>query len=488
MAADDRENGAPTVPRRPRVHFTPPSGWMNDPNGLVHVDGVWHLFYQHHPGSLLWGPMHWGHATSRDLVSWEHHPVALEPDHLGTAFSGSAVVDHDGVAGFGAGALVAFYTHFLEESPQSQGVAYSTDGGTTWHTYDQNPVLTAPGGLVDFRDPKVVRLPGRAREPWVMVVVAGEEVLFFRSRNLLDWRPAGRFGEAYGAHGAVWETPDLFRLPVEGTAGTRWVLSVSVQDGGPAGGSATQYFVGDFDGETFHCDDPPEVVRWVDHGADFYAPQSWSDVPGGRRVWLAWMSNWAYARDVPADTWRGVMTVPRELALVRRGGGPVLAQRPVPELTCPAEGDGSRRDVGVQPGSEVVLARTHPAVAVDVDLALPAGEATGLVLEVRRGGHTAVRVAYASATGVLAVEPAQRGLPAGCRADRQEAVVAPAGDVLGLRLVVDTCSVELFAAGGTAVFTNQVFVDGDETEVALRADAAPVRLSRMAVRPLPVPR
>ncbi len=321
---------------------------MNDPNGLVHVDGVFHLCYQHHPADLLWGPMHWGHATSRDLVTWEHQPIALVPDHLGTAFSGSAVVDRDGVAGFGEGALVAFYTHFLEDVPQSQGVAFSVDGGTTWRPYDGNPVLSAPEGLVDFRDPKVLRLRDGH---WVMVVAAGDEVALFRSTDLLKWEPCSTFGRGHGAHGGTWETPDLFEVRVEGTDETRWVLVVSVLGGGPAGGTGTQYFLGDFDGVRFTSDDPPATVRWVDHGADFYAPQSWSDAPDGRRIWVAWMSNWDYARTTPASTWRGAMTLPRDVFLHRADGRVVLAQQPVRELDAHSRAVTEEHDLLLRPGA-----------------------------------------------------------------------------------------------------------------------------------------
>ena len=191
----DAEPDEVAGPERPHLHFTPPSGWLNDPNGLVHVDGTWQLCYQHHPDSLVWGPMHWGRATSRDLVHWEHHPIALRPDHLGAAFSGSAVVDDEGVAGLGAGALVAFYTHFVEGEPQTQGVASSADGGRTWTAHPDNPVLRGPEGLVDFRDPKVLRYGGPDGH-WVMVLVGGDEVIFHRSEDLLTWTECGRSGPA----------------------------------------------------------------------------------------------------------------------------------------------------------------------------------------------------------------------------------------------------------------------------------------------------
>ncbi len=468
----DADPGADLAPERPHVHFTPPSGWLNDPNGLVHVDGTWQLCYQHHPDSLVWGPMHWGRATSRDLVHWEHQPIALRPDHLGAAFSGSAVVDTDGVAGFGAGALVAFFTHFLEGEPQTQGVASSTDGGRTWTPHPGNPVLRGPEGLVDFRDPKVLRYGGPGPDGhWVMVLVGGPEVIFHRSADLLTWTECGRFGREHGAHEGLWETPDLFELEVEGTGERRWVLVVSVMAGGPAGGSGTQYFTGTFDGSTFTCDGPPEEVRWVDHGADFYAPQSWYGAPGGRRTWVAWMSNWAYARAVPASTWRGVMTLPRDVTL-RPGpdGRPVLVQRPTAELdvhgaapttVLPTAG---KRSVPA-PLSEAVgavWAVPEAPQAYDLVVRVPSG-AGSCTVDVHRDETLgrATRISWdAAGPGrlVLTVRRDDRGLvgvdpPGG----QVVALPEPEGGTVEVRVVVDTCSVEVFADGGGVVLTNQVF-------------------------------
>jgi fructan beta-fructosidase len=456
------------VPDRPEVHFTPPSGWMNDPNGLVHVDGTWHLSYQHHPHDLSWGPMHWGHATSTDLLTWRHEPVALRPDHLGAAFSGSAVVDRDGVAGFGAGALVAFFTHFEEGVPQSQGVAVSIDGGTTWVPYDGNPVLRAPAGLVDFRDPKVFRHDGR----WVMVLAAGHEVALFTSPDLLRWEPASRFGRDHGAHGGVWETPDLVELPVEGTDERRWVLVVSVMAGGPAGGSGTQWFPGSFDGTTFVPDDPPGVVRWVDHGGDFYAPQSWSGAPGGRKVWVAWMSNWAYGRTTPAEGWRGAMTVPRELSLRRTDAGVTLLQRPVDEL-------GDRGRVVADHDHLTVPERWQGPVSKAFELLVEVPEGERLAVELLDG---AARVAWDGA--VLRVERDAGGLT-GADPAPQEVPVPAGGGPLELRVLVDTCSVEVFADGGAVVLTDQVFPRRPvRSALALVAEDGPLRVRRLLVREL----
>ena len=432
------------VPPRPHVHYTPAAGWLNDPNGLIHVEGTWHLAYQHHPHDLSWGPMHWGHATSTDLVSWHHEPVALRPDHLGAAFSGSAVVDHEGVAGFGAGALLAFFTHFEEGEPQSQGLAVSNDGGATWEPYEGNPILAAPERLVDFRDPKVFRYGGHGAEGhWVMVLSAGQEVALYTSTDLLHWEPASRFGRHHGAHGGVWETPDLFELEIGGTGERRWVLAVSVIAGGSAGGSGTQWFSGTFDGRTFEADGGPADVRWVDHGGDFYAPQSWSNAPDGRRVWVAWMSNWAYGRTTPAETWRGSMTVPRDVTLRRTATGTALCQWPVPELDA--------RGRTVLEAEQVTVSapwRLDAGEAFDLRLLLEPGAAGALSLL-----DGAVRVTCED--GWIRVQRSVEGL-AGADPSTQR-VRVPATSGIDLRAVVDTCSVELFLDGGAVVLTNQVY-------------------------------
>jgi sucrose-6-phosphate hydrolase SacC (GH32 family) len=470
----------PAAPQRPHVHFSPPSGWMNDPNGLLHVDGVYHLFYQHHPDSLVWGPMHWGHATSRDLVAWEHHPIALRPDHLGTAFSGSAVLDVAGDAGLGRGAMVLFYTHFREDEPQSQGLASSVDGGETWTPYSGNPVLDAPPGLIDFRDPKVIRYgapPGEPGGHWVMVVVAGDEVVLHRSDDLLGWTESGRFGRGYGAHGGAWETPDLFELEVDGTGERRWVLVVSVLGGGPAGGTGTQYFVGSFDGDVFTCEDPPGEIRWVDHGADFYAPQSWTDAPGGRRTWLAWMSNWAYARTVPASTWRGAMTVARDDRLRHDGRRAVLAQQPAEEIEARGRVLAHEKDLAVGPGAPW---EADAPAAYELRLRLDGG-AAGTTY---RGAGGATRLTYDPARGVLHVLRSDRGLVGVDPPGGQEVAVPVRDGEVEIRLLVDTCSVEVFADGGAVVLTNQVFPMPDASGVALHVVGAPAQVRSVELRDL----
>jgi fructan beta-fructosidase len=324
---------------RPQYHFTPLTGWMNDPNGLVYFEGEYHLFYQHYPDSTVWGPMHWGHAVSRDLVHWQHLPIALYPDSIGCIFSGSAVVDSNNTAGFQQGstpAMVAIFTyHNLDWEKagrldrESQGIAYSLDRGRSWTKYAGNPVLPNQGA-VDFRDPKVFWHAPTQR--WIMPLAVGDFLEIYTSPNLKNWTKASEFGRNEGAHGGVWECPDLF--PIRAEDGTsKWILIQNMGRGAVNGGSGTQYFIGQFDGQRFVNDNPPNSVLWLDYGADNYAGITWNGNPDGRRIFIGWMSNWDdYAQTVPTRSWRSGMTIPRTLHLVKGSQGWQLAQRPVAEL------------------------------------------------------------------------------------------------------------------------------------------------------------
>lgn len=323
---------------RPQFHFTPKTGWMNDPNGLVYYEGEYHLFYQHYPDSTVWGPMHWGHAVSEDLFHWEHLPIALYPDSLGYIFSGSAVVDWKNTSGLGSAEqppLVAIYTYHNMQGEragkidyQTQGIAYSLDKGRTWTKYDHNPVLANPG-IRDFRDPKVAW--NEVSNQWVMTLAVKDHIEFYASPDLKKWSKLSEFGKSIGAHGGVWECPDLFPL-IDEADNTQWVLLVSINPGGPQGGSATQYFVGDFDGKNFTPQDT--LIRWIDYGADNYAGVTWSDIPAtdGRRLFIGWMSNWQYANVVPTKAWRSATTLPREVVLNQKDQIFELKFKPVAEI------------------------------------------------------------------------------------------------------------------------------------------------------------
>lgn len=318
---------------RPQFHFSPKNNWMNDPNGMVYLNGKYHLFFQYNPNSTVWGPMHWGHATTRDFFNWEEQPIALYPDSLGTIFSGSAVVDKNNTAGFGKNALVAIFTYHnqkIEDAKtglhQYQGMAYSTDEGKTWTKYKGNPVLPNPG-ITDFRDPKVMWF--EAGKKWVMTLATKDRITFYSSPNLKEWKRESEFGEKLGSHGGVWECPDL--IPLEFNGKTVWVLLVSINPGGPNGGSATQYFTGDFDGNKFTPS--TTIEKWIDYGTDNYAGVTWSNT-GKRKIFMGWMNNWQYANLVPTKGWRGATTIARDLCLDQIAGDFFVRSVPVKEMNA----------------------------------------------------------------------------------------------------------------------------------------------------------
>lgn len=324
-------------PFRPQFHFSPEKKWMNDPNGMVYYKGIYHLFYQYYPGDIVWGPMHWGHATSTDLIHWNSKKIALFPDKLGLIFSGSAVVDVNNTSGLGTKEnppMIAIFTYHNMEmekagqiNAQSQGLAYSLDEGETWTKYSQNPIISN-SIYKDFRDPKVFW--NEEIKQWNLVLVAGDHAKFYTSKNLLNWTLAGEFGKNNGAHGGVWECPDIFKLKVDNSAEEKWVLLISINPGAPNGGSGTQYFVGDFDGKSFKTNQ--KDIQWIDYGTDNYAGVTYNDAPDNKRIFIGWMSNWLYARDTPTKNWRSAMTLPRTLSLSKRNNQYVLKSTPVEQL------------------------------------------------------------------------------------------------------------------------------------------------------------
>jgi levanase/fructan beta-fructosidase len=332
---------------RPNFHFTPKKGWMNDPNGMFYKNGYYHLFYQHNPDANVWGPMHWGHAISADLITWTEKPIALYPDEKGYIFSGSAVVDEKNTSGFGTlenPPIVAMFTyHDMKKEKagvtnfQSQGIAYSLNEGLTWTKYEANPIIKNPN-IKDFRDPKMTW--DAIHQQWLMVLAAGDKTMFYGSKNLREWELLSDFGKDIGAHGGVWECPDFFPIQVEGTEDYKWVMLLSINPGGPNGGSATQYFVGDFDGKTFVLDKnfsqdiKKQKALYIDYGRDNYAGVTWSNISevDGRKLFIGWMSNWDYAQKVPTEKWRSSMTIARELKLLKESNQYRLSSEPVREL------------------------------------------------------------------------------------------------------------------------------------------------------------
>lgn len=313
---------------RPAYHHTPAYGWMNDPNGMFYKDGVWNLYFQHNPYGSQWENMTWGHSTSTDLVHWKFQGDPVQPDALGTVFSGSAVVDKENTSGFGKGAVIALYTSAGES--QTQSMVYSTDNGKSFTKYEGNPVITS--NVPDFRDPHMFW--NEDIKKWNMILAAGQHMEIYTSDNLKDWKLESSFGETYGNHGGVWECPDLMKMKVRGTNKEKWMLICNINPGGPFGGSATQYFIGDFDGHKFTCESKPEVTKWMDYGKDHYATVTFDNAPAGRRVAIAWMSNWQYANQVPTLQYRSGNSIPRDLGLFEYKGETYCSVVPSPEMTA----------------------------------------------------------------------------------------------------------------------------------------------------------
>ena len=455
MSLSDTFDTANTEKFRPAYHHTPAYGWMNDPNGMFYKDGVYHLYFQHNPYGSTWGNMNWGHSYSTDLVHWTYAGDAITPDAWGTVFSGSAVVDKDNSAGFGRNAIVAFYTS-AKPTPwgdaQMQSIAYSTDDGKTFEKYPGNPVITSTEK--DFRDPHVFRHEATGR--WIMILAAGQEMRIYSSANLKDWTYESSFGKEYGSHAGVWECPDLFELPVEGTSEKKWVLVCNINPGGPFGGSATQYFTGTFDGHKFTCDTKPEVTKWMDYGKDHYATVSFDNAPDGRRVMIAWMSNWQYANQVPTVQFRSANAIARDVYLFRDKGVDYVGSRPVAEMTA-LRGDAVVSKKATLGELSVKKMFKTPSGAYEIDLAMAPqdGATVKLMLSNQKGEY--VTVVYDGNMGTLSFDRRQGG-------DNKFSELFPAvttapvhGKLTSLRVFVDKSSVEVFGNDGRAVMTNLVF-------------------------------
>lgn len=469
-------------PHRPQIHFSPKQKWTNDPNGMVYHNGTWHLFFQHYPDSTIWGPMHWGHATSKDLVHWQEQPIALYPDSLGYIFSGSAVVDKNNTAGFGNNALVAIFTHHDPRGEkenrnnfQNQSIAYSTDEGRTWTKYAGNPVLKNPG-ITDFRDPKVCWY--EPQKKWIMTLATKDCITFYSSPDLKGWTKESEFGKELGAHGGVWECPDLFQLDDNGKK--VWVLIVSINPGGPNGGSATQYFLGDFNGSRFTPIDTN--TRWIDYGPDDYAGITWSNT-GNRKIFLGWMSNWIYANIVPATTWRNAMTIARELKLKRAGNEMYVASEPVAELKKIQSKPVVLQNIQVQKSFDVASKAGKITFPARLDLNLEKNSDYSIVLSNDAGEEVAI--GYDKAQQQYYIDRSRSG-QTNFQKDFAARHVAPrlsrAGS-MDLSLILDVNSVEMFADGGLTVMTSIYFPAKPFTQVRIESPEN-ITIKKLAVSSL----
>lgn len=430
---------------RPTYHHTPVYGWMNDPNGLFYKDGEWHLYYQHNPYGSQWENMHWRHSVSRDLMTWEDCGEALAPDGLGTIFSGCCVVDNDNTAGLGKGAIIAFYTSAGEN--QTQCMAYSTDNGQTFTKYPGNPVITS--NVPDFRDPHVFWHKETAR--WIMILAAGQEMNIYSSADLKSWKYESAFGHGYGNHDGVWECPDLMKLPVAGTDKEKWMLVCNINPGGPSGGSATQYFTGEFDGHKFVCDTKPEVTKWMDYGKDHYAAVTFDNAPDNRHVIIAWMSNWQYANQVPTKQYRSGNSIARDLHLYEYNGDTFVGVVPSKEV------DAKRGKAVVKNFSG--KKKTFDAVdgAYEMVLNLSARPKTPLTLTLQNAKGEKVSMTYNADEGTFSMDRTQSGETSFSDAFAAVTTAPVNGEMRTLRLFFDKCSIEAFDGEGKMAMSNLVF-------------------------------
>ena len=441
---------------RPVYHHTPAYGWMNDPNGMFYKDGVYHLYFQHNPYGSTWGNMTWGHSTTTDLVNWNYEGLAIEPDAWGAVFSGSAIVDHDNAAGFGENAVIAFYTS-AKSTPwgdtQTQSMAYSLDGGKTFTKYAHNPIVTS--AKRDFRDPKVFWYkPGKH---WVMILAGGQEMDIYSSENLKDWIYESSFGAKQGAHGGVWECPDLVELPVEGTKEKKWVLICNINPGGPFGGNAAQYFVGTFDGKKF-VNESPTQTKWMDWGKDHYAAVTFSDAPGGRCIALGWMSNWQYQNALPTSQYKGSNTIARDLTLYRQDGELLLRCAPSVEIEKARKEKVDMPSFRVSDSYDVGSLLENNAGAYEIDMTVSNSGASKIMFILSNGKEEKVSMYYDIMRRQFVMDRSESG-KVDFSADFPAVTVAPVSDTedIRLRLFVDRTSIEAFGDDGKFVMTNQIF-------------------------------
>ena len=429
---------------RPAYHHSPAYGWMNDPNGLFYKDGVWHLYYQWNPYGSQWENMTWGHSTSTDGLHWTPQPTAIEADALGAIFSGCCVVDKNNTAGFGNGAIVAYYTS--AGARQTQSMAYSLDGGQTFTKYAGNPVIVSD--VPDFRDPHIFW--NEEAGFWNMVLASGQEMSIYSSKDLKQWKHESNFGLTYGNHSGVWECPDLMKLPVDGTGEQKWMLICNINPGGPFGGSATQYFIGQFDGHQFVCEDQPEETKWMDYGKDHYATVTFDNAPDGRRVAIAWMSNWQYANQVPTMQFRSTNSILRDLSLYQYEGETYCAVRPAKEMDA-ARGKKIARPtdrceivVTLKGDARITLSNgSKERVVLDYD-----ADMASLDFDRRHSGQCSFSDAFPTV------------------------VTAPVhGSLRTLRIFIDKSSIEVFDADGRLSMTNLVFPSSPYNRISVKGKA-----------------
>lgn len=468
---------------RPAYHHTPLYGWMNDPNGMFYKDGEWHLYYQWNPYGSKWQNMTWGHSSSSDLINWTSHPAAIEPNGLGSVFSGSSAIDTDNSAGFGKDAVVAMYTS--AGASQVQSLAWSTDNGETFNIYGGNPVLTLDS---EARDPNMFWNPDTKLWTLVLAHALDHEMLIFTSPDMKEWTLQSSFGKGEGAQGGVWECPDLFELPVDGGQDKKWVLICNINPGGPFGGSSIQYFTGDFDGKNFKADTDASgkvPTKWLDYGKDNYALVSWSDAPQGRRTVIGWMSNWQYAAEVPTKQFRSANTLPRDMYLFTGDDGQVYAAtEPSPEMLNLRDKltlSKPNMSVGKKATTLSLPDRNGGICEILMDIEAPKSGEVNLTLGNEAGEE--VVMTYSPDSATIAFDRRRSGI-VDFSQDFPAVTTAPilkSGKMLSLRIFVDRSSIELFADGGRSTMTNLVFPTQPYSTLSINTTSGKAKVKNLKI-------
>ena len=462
-------------PFRPQFHFSPEKKWMNDPNGMVYYKGIYHLFYQYYPDGIVWGPMHWGHATSSDLINWEHKKIALFPDKLGLIFSGSAVVDLKNTSGLGTletPPMVAIFTYHNMEGEklgrkdfQTQGLAYSLDEGNSWQKYKGNPIIRN-SNQKDFRDPKAFW--NAETNLWNLVLVAGDHAQFYTSKNLINWEFESEFGKNAGAHGGVWECPDIFKLKVADSNEEKWVLLISINPGAPNGGSGTQYFIGDYDGKSFKTNQ--KDIKWIDHGTDNYAGVTYNSAPNNKRIFIGWMSNWNYATKTPTKNWRSAMTLPRELSLLKINTDYVLKSEPVIQLQKQLKQDYSNKLIALKANEKTVINYDN----FNQSEIKFTGENKDLKLVFSNEEKDSLTIEYNALQKTFSIDRRHSGIVnfEGTFGKQIHKTAVPnlISNTIDYQIIMDWSSIEIFINGGIYSFTEQIFPNKPYTKLAVKSN------------------
>ena len=468
---------------RPVFHHTPLYGWMNDPNGMFYKDGEWHLYYQLNPYGSKWQNMTWGHSSSKDLIHWEHQSIAIRQNALGTVFSGSSVIDHNNTAGFGKDAIIALYTS--ASTSQMQSLAYSNDNGNTFSIYNGNPILTLE---TEARDPNMFW--NNETNEWNLVLAHAleHEILFFTSPDLKKWTLSSSFGKGEGCQDGVWECPDLFELPVQGTDLKKWVLIVNLNPGGPFGGSATQYFIGDFDGKTFTADKNADGIiptKWLDYGKDHYATVSWSDAPSDRRVLIGWMSNWQYAADVPTLQFRSANTLPRDISLFQDENGEIFAAcSPSPELLAlrgKISKSLNRTNISNSSKNFTLPSANSSTCEILLDIDATKANQVNITLSNKNGEKSVIE--YNREKHTLLFDRTRSGIT-DFSTNFPAITVAPTFENSGkisLRIFIDRSSIEIFGNDGKTVMTNLVFPNSPYSNLKITSEGGKAVISNLKI-------